>query len=66
VKSQVRIAAATYVLVAIVRKRLGLDLSLHSIPQILSVTPFDKVTLIQILTAFDCIALKTDLMKTTN
>jgi hypothetical protein len=50
VKSQVWIAVATYVLVAIVKKRLGLDLSLHSMLQILSVTPFEKIPLIQILT----------------
>src|SRR5437762_11528293 len=31
-----------YVLVAILKKQLGLDLSLHQIPQILSVTVFEK------------------------
>jgi hypothetical protein len=36
--------------VAIVRKRLDLDLSLHSMLQILSVTPFEKVPLGQLLT----------------
>jgi len=36
--------------VAIVKKRLGLDLSLHSMLPILSVTPFEKIPLIQILT----------------
>jgi hypothetical protein len=50
VKSQVWIAVATYVLVAIVKKRLSLDLSLHSMLQILSVTPFEKVPLLQLLT----------------
>jgi IS4 transposase len=50
VKTQVWIAVATYVLVAIVRKRLKLDLSLHSILQILSVTPFETVPLLQLLT----------------
>lgn len=50
VKSQVWIAVAVYVLVAIVRKRLDLDLSLHSMLQILSVTPFEKVPLGQLLT----------------
>jgi hypothetical protein len=50
VKSQVWIAVATYVLVAIVKKRLNLDLSLHSMLQILSVTPFEKVALLQLLT----------------
>ena len=50
VKCQVWIAVATYVLVAIAKKRLGLELSLHSMLQILSVTPFEKAPLIQILT----------------
>ncbi len=36
-------------LVAIVRKRLNLDLSLHAMLQILSVTPFEKVPVIQLL-----------------
>jgi transposase len=48
VKSQVWIAVATYVLVAILRKRLKLDLSLHTILQVLSVTPFEKIALIQL------------------
>lgn len=48
VKSQVWIAVATYVLVAIVKKRLQLNLSLHAMLQILSVTPFEKIPLIQL------------------
>jgi hypothetical protein len=48
VKSQVWIAVATYVLVAIVKKRLNLDLSLHAMLQILSVTPFEKIPLFQL------------------
>jgi hypothetical protein len=50
VKSQVWTAVAVYVLVAIVRKRLDLQFSLHSMLQILSVTPFEKVPLLQLLT----------------
>ena len=50
VKTQVWIAVAVYVLVAIVRKRLELKLPLHSMLQILSVTPFEKIPLIQLLT----------------
>jgi hypothetical protein len=50
VKSQVWIAVAVYVLVAIIRKRLDLEFSLHSMLQILSVTPFEKVSLFQMLT----------------
>ena len=51
VKSQVWIAVATYVLVAIVRKRLQLDLSLHSMLQVLSETPFRKIPLFQLFSA---------------
>jgi IS4 transposase len=50
VKSQVWIAVAVYVLVAIVRKRLHLELSLHEMLQILSITPFEKTPMIQLLT----------------
>jgi len=50
VKTQVWLAVSVYVLVAIIRKRLGLDKSLHSMLQILSVTPFEKVSLLQLLT----------------
>jgi hypothetical protein len=49
VKTQVWIAVAAYVLVAIVRKRLDLPLSLHSMLQILSVTPFEKTPLYSLL-----------------
>jgi len=50
VKTQVWTAVAVYVLVAILRKRLNLGLSLHSMLQILSVTPFEKEPLLQLLT----------------
>ena len=50
VKTQVWIAVAVYVLVAIVRKLLNLELSLHEMLQILSVTPFEKTPMIQLLT----------------
>ncbi|HMA82126.1 MAG TPA: IS4 family transposase [Candidatus Binatia bacterium] len=49
VKTQIWIAVAVYVLVAIVRKRLNLELSLHEMLQILSVTPFEKTPMIQLL-----------------
>lgn len=48
VKSQVWIAVATYVLVAILKKRLKIELSLHAMLQILSVTPFEKTALFQL------------------
>jgi hypothetical protein len=42
VKTQIWITVSVYVLVAIVRKRLGLLASLYQILQILSVTLFEK------------------------
>jgi hypothetical protein len=42
VKTQVWVAVSVYVLVAIVKKRLGLELSLYKILQILSITVFEK------------------------
>jgi hypothetical protein len=52
VKTQIWIAVAAYVLVAIVRKQLNLPHSLHALLQILSVTPFEKTPLTQLLTDF--------------
>ena len=54
VKTQIWIAISVYVLVAIVKKRLHLDLSLYTILQILSVTVFEKSTILQVLTEFSC------------
>ena len=52
VKTQIWIAVSVYVLVAIVKKQLRLeDMSLYTILQILSVTLFEKTSLLQILTA---------------
>jgi Domain of unknown function (DUF4372)/Transposase DDE domain len=42
VKTQIWIALSIYVLVAIVKRRLALDVSLHKLLQILSVTLFEK------------------------
>jgi hypothetical protein len=47
VKTQVWVALAVYVLVAIVKKQLGLDQSLYQILQILSVTIFEKTPISQ-------------------
>lgn len=47
VKTQVWVAVAVYVLVAIVKKQLGIDLSLYKILQILSITLFEKTPLLQ-------------------
>jgi len=53
VKTQIWIAVSVYVLVAIVRKRLGLDESLYQILQILSLTLFEKTPILQALHASD-------------
>ena len=53
VKTQIWIAVSVYVLVAIVRKRLGLDASLYQILQILSLTLFEKTPILQVLQASD-------------
>jgi len=52
VRTQVWIAVSVYVLVAILKKRLNLDLSLYTILQILSLTPFEKAPILQVLTEF--------------
>jgi hypothetical protein len=53
VKTQIWIAVAVYVLVAIVKKRLGLPLSLYTILQILSLTLFEKRPLLQVFEDFN-------------
>jgi hypothetical protein len=53
VKTQIWIAVSVYVLVAIVRKRLGLEASLYQILQILSVTLFEKTPILRALRASD-------------
>ena len=53
VKTQIWIAISTYVLVAIIRKRLHLEQNLYTILQILSVTLFEKVPLNQLFANYD-------------
>jgi Domain of unknown function (DUF4372)/Transposase DDE domain len=53
VKTQIWIAVSVYVLVAIVRKRLGLEASLYQILQILSVTLFEKTPILRALQPSD-------------
>lgn len=55
VKTQIWIAIAIYVLVAIVKKTLKLDQSLYTILQILSVTLFEKTPILQALAKDVCI-----------
>ena len=49
VKTQIWIAISTYLLVAIARKRLGIERDLYTILQILSVYAFEKAPLAQVL-----------------
>ena len=53
VKTQIWIAVSVYVLVAIVRKRLGLEASLYQILQILSLTLFEKTPILCALRPID-------------
>jgi hypothetical protein len=53
VKTQIWIAVSVYVLVAIIRKRLMLPISLYQILQILSVTLFEKTPILQALQPSD-------------
>ena len=50
VKTQIWIAISTYVLVAIIKKRLKIELSLYTILQIFSVSVFEKIPILQALT----------------
>ena len=49
VRTQVWIAISVYVLVAIVKKELKIERSLSEILQILSVNPFEKTPVLQLL-----------------
>jgi len=53
VKTQIWIAISVYVLVAIIKKHLDLDLSLYTILQILSVTVFEKIPILQLVRYYD-------------
>jgi hypothetical protein len=48
VKTQVWVAISIYVLVAIIKKRLNLDQSLYTILQVLSVTLFEKTSVLEV------------------
>ncbi len=54
VKSQIWIAVSTYLLVAIVKKELHVDLPLYTILQILSLVQFEKTPVIQALSNSNC------------
>ena len=48
-KTQIWIAVSVYVLVAIVKKRMNLDAPLYTLLQILSLTLFEKMPILQAL-----------------
>ncbi len=52
VKTQIWIAVSVYLLVAIIKKRLNLEMSLYTFLQILSVTAFEKTHILQVLMEF--------------
>ncbi len=53
VKTQVWIAVSVYLLVAILKKELGSQLTLNEILQILSVNTFEKTPVLQLLSTFE-------------
>jgi len=55
VKTQIWIAISVYLLVAIIRKKLNIEHNLYTILQILSITAFEKVDILQVLTKIECI-----------
>ena len=63
VKTQIWIAVSTYMLVAIVRKRLGLEMSLYQILQILSIALLEKTPILSVLEAWDS---RSDLLDNSN
>jgi len=54
VRSQIWIAVSVYLLVAIIKKRLGIEASLYTILQVLSLTVFEKIPLNQMLNTQEC------------
>jgi hypothetical protein len=60
VKTQVWVAISVYVLIALIKKRLNLEISLYTMLQILSVSVFEKVDILQLVTASSGTILQTD------
>jgi IS4 transposase len=55
VKTQIWIALSVFLIVAIIKKRLKLELSLYTFLQILSVSLFEKTPIYQVLSDFSLI-----------
>ena len=56
VRTQIWIAISVYVLVAIIKKKLRLEVSLHTLLQVLSLTLFEKLPLKQAVAGVEPIA----------
>jgi hypothetical protein len=50
VKTQIWIAISIYALIAIIKKKLNLDISLYTFMQVLSVNIFEKVSILHLVT----------------
>lgn len=59
VKTQIWIAVCTYLMVAIVKRRLNIDRSMYEILQILSITVFEKTPMDTLFSRFDLGAMET-------
>ena len=59
VKTQICIALCTYLLVAIMKKRLGIKRSSYEILQILSVSLFDKTPMVELISEFNLLEIET-------
>ena len=53
VKTQIWIAVTVYVLVAVLRKRLGIAADLYTILQVLSLTLFEKMPILNLFSDID-------------
>ncbi len=53
VKTQIWISISVYIMIAIIKKTLKIEMSLYKILQILSVSIFEKVSILQLLTESD-------------
>lgn len=60
VKTQIWIAVSVYLIIAIIHKQLNLPGHLHRTLQLLSVHPFEQVSLQELLTEQQCNSLRSD------
>lgn len=59
-KTQIWIGISVYLLVAILKKRLGLDQNLYTILQVLSVAIFERIPILQAFQEFEYKTIKGD------